>query len=229
MVNGIITSTLFEAGLILKQLSDVREFSIQGKQFYSGALNGIRTTLAICGAGKANSAHATALLIERFAPELVCNIGIAGAYPSSGLKVGDIAIANMEIYGDEGLELKSGFISLNELFGKDKNMNEFKFHNSFAMHIPENLKDIRAGHFVTVSTCSGTLDKGVKIENRFNAICENMEGAAVAHICSFSGIPAVEMRGISNIIEDRIAEPINKSDIIKAAENVQRFFLERFV
>jgi len=30
-----------------------------------------------------------------------------------------------------------------------------------------------------------------------------MEGAAVAHICSMYGIPVIEIRGISNIIEDR--------------------------
>jgi nucleoside phosphorylase len=56
-----------------------------------------------------------------------------------------------------------------------------------------------------------------------------MEGAAIAHVCSLSGVPVAEIRGISNIIEDRTAAPLNKSDIVKAAENVQKFFLERLV
>jgi len=82
------------------------------------------------------------------------------------------------------------------------------------------------GTFVTVSTCTGTLDKGREIGKRFNAVCENMEGAAIAQICGLSGIQVTEIRGISNIIEDRTAAPLNKADILKAAENVQRFFLE---
>jgi len=132
--------------------------------------------------------------------------------------IGDIVIAEKEIYGDEGLSSKDGFRTLNEILD---------VQNEFIMYIPEQLIEQKnKGTFVTVSTCTGTLEKGKEIEKRFNAICENMEGAAIAHICAFSGIPAAEIRGISNIIEDRTAAPLNKADIIKAAENAQRFLLE---
>jgi futalosine hydrolase len=224
---GIIASTQIEAGLVIKQLSQKEEISIQGKAFYKGLLGqNTEGIICICGIGKANAAHGTALLIEKFKPDFVWNIGIAGAYPSSGLKIGDVVITEKEIYGDEGLLAKDGFHTMNEILD---------VQNEFIMHIPEELRvrslelGVKMGNFITVSTCTGTLEKGREIEQRFNALCENMEGAAIAHICALLGIPAAEIRGISNIIEDRTAEPLNKADILKAAENAQKFFLERLV
>ena len=60
-----------------------------------------------------------------------------------------------------------------------------------------------SGVFATVSACSGTREQALLLQTRFNAICENMEGAAVAHICRLYNVPMLEMRGISNIVEDR--------------------------
>jgi futalosine hydrolase len=217
---NIIAATEIEAGLIIKQLSQKEEISIQGKSFYKGQLKqNAEVIVCICGIGKANAAHGTALLIEKFKPNLVYVIGVGGAYPSSGLHIGDIVIAEKEIYGDEGLMAKNGFFTIKESLGYTE--------NDFPMFVPEKLSNSMVrGNFVTVSTCTGTLEKGKEIEKRFNAICENMEGAAIANICALSGIPVAEIRGISNIIEDRTAEPLNKATIIKAAEDAQRFLLE---
>ena len=220
---GIIFSTSMEADIIIGRLERRENISIQGKAFHSGALNNTAVTVCVCGVGKANAAHGAALLIENFKPDSVYNIGVGGAYPSSGLSIGDIVIAEKEIYGDEGLLSKNGFHAMNEILSND-------ILNEFIMRVPEKLKGFKnKGNFVTVSTCTGTLERGREIEKRFNAVCENMEGAAIAQICALSGIPVTEIRGISNIIEGRKAEPIDKSHIVKAAENAQRFFLDRLV
>lgn len=231
---GIIASTEIEADSVIKQFSQKKEISVQGKSFYKGQFKNTEAIVCICGVGKANAAHATALLIEKFRPNLIYIIGVGGAYPSSGLSIGDIVVAEKEIYGDEGLITKSEVGEKDEtnFYTTDKiNISlcitdGVKYYNEFPMFIPEKLKDIKRGNFVTMSTCTGTLEKGKEIEKRFDAICENMEGAAIAHICAFSGIPVAEIRGISNIIKDRTAEPLNKADIIKAARNAQRFLLE---
>lgn len=233
---GIIASTEIEAGLIIGRLQDKASLSIQGKPFYKGILlDNIAVIVCICGIGKVNAAHGTTLLLERFMTDFVYNIGVAGAYPSSGLGIGDIAIAEKEIYGDEGLITKSEVREKDEInfYTMDKIKlplcvkDGVEYYNEFPMYLPEELRGFKKkGNFVTISACTGILEKGMQIEKRFNAICENMEGAAIAHVCSLSGIPITEIRGISNIIEDRTVVPLNKSDIVKAAENVQKFFLE---
>lgn len=220
MIIGIITSTSLEAGLIINSLAQHKETRIQGKPFSSGILKNRRVSVCICGIGKANAAHGAALLIENFKPDFVYNIGVGGAYSSLGLSIGDIVIAEKEIYGDEGLIAKNGFHPIGEILNN-------AIRDEFIMHTPEELRAFKnKGNFVTVSTCTGTLKRGKELEKRFNAICENMEGAAIAEVCALSEIPVTEIRGISNIIKDRTSKPIDRADVIKAAENVQRFFFE---
>lgn len=236
----IIAATKIEVDLIIDQLSRKRELAIQGKSFYTGFIeNGLRAVISLCGVGKTNAAHGATLLIDRFKPDIVYNIGVAGSYPSSGLKIGDITIAEKEIYGDEGLitedrkQKKTCFFTMDKLGLPLAVINGINYYNEYPMLIPEGFKvqsskfKIKTGNFITVSSCTSTLKRAREMQESFGAICENMEGAAVAHICALSGIPVVEIRGISNIIKDRKAEPISKADIKKASENVQRFFLER--
>ncbi|MEK7789933.1 MAG: futalosine hydrolase, partial [Planctomycetota bacterium] len=178
------------------------------------------------------------LLIEKFSPSAVINFGIGGAYPSANLRAGDIAIADKEIYGDEGLWLKDGFHKADEIGipllkkGGKKYFNEFPLDKSLVKKMfklsklltfnSQLLTNIESGAFVTVSTVTGTGRRAREIEKRFNAICENMEGAAVAHVCAMYGIPMLEIRGISNIVEDRDR---SKWDIKTAAENCQKIIL----
>lgn len=69
----------------------------------------------------------------------------------------------------------------------------------------------------------GTSENGKLMRRRFDGICENMEGAAAAHICAMYGVPMVEVRGISNIIEDR---DLKKWEINRAALNCNKVVME---
>ncbi len=60
-----------------------------------------------------------------------------------------------------------------------------------------------SGPFVTVSACTGTTARALAIEKRTRGICENMEGAATALACEQMAVPMLELRGISNLVEDR--------------------------
>ncbi len=225
---AIIAPTLIEAEALFHMMSSKEEFVIQGKPFYKGVLKRKDVVLCLCGIGKTNAAHGTALLLERFQPAIVYVIGVAGAYPSAGLSIGDIVVAEKEIYGDEGLLLESVFMTMDAIGLPLATSGGTRYYNEFPLHVPAELADYRnKGVFVTVSSCTGTLHLGREIEKSFNALCENMEGASVAHVCLLNGTPAAEIRGISNIIEDRTGKPLDKSAILEAADKVQHFFLEK--
>jgi futalosine hydrolase len=76
---------------------------------------------------------------------------------------------------------------------------------------------------VTVSSSTGTRKRAKELEKRFNAICENMEGAAVAHLCTLYKIPLFEIRGISNIVGVRDRRTW---DLKLASRNCQQVVLE---
>jgi len=189
--------------------------------------------LALSGIGKVNAAVASTLLLERFSPRLIINTGCGGAYRESGLQVGSLAVATAEVYGDEGVLTPDGWHSL-ELVGipsverkGNRYSNEFPLSMQMAAKVFQFATSlglpVRRGKFITVSTCSGTSHRGDELHRRFGGICENMEGAAVAHVALLYDTPFLEVRGISNMVEDR---DISKWDIPLSVEMAQRFLFK---
>lgn len=180
------------------------------KTISEGELHGKSIIFTHSGVGKVNAAHSATLMLENYNVDLMILFGIAGAYES--MKVGDIAIAETENYGEEGVLTEEGWKSM-EFTGFPLLKNDKEYFNTFPVDAKlsklavKTVKEIglcaSSGNFVTVSQSSGTRESGELLRKRFNAICENMEGAAVAHICTLYGIPMAEIRGISNKVEDR--------------------------
>lgn len=198
-----------------------------------GIIGSTRLVCCAGGIGKANAAAAATSLIERHRPELVVITGCGGAYPGSGLSVGDLAVASDEIFGDEGVLAPSGWMDLKQmglsLFSEEGR----SWHNSIplARHEAEKAMQLADSHglqlvrgrFVTVSSCSGTKARGLELARRYQAVCENMEGAAIALTALRYGVPCLEIRGISNLVEDR---DMARWDIGRAVEAAQRFVIK---
>ncbi len=79
------------------------------------------------------------------------------------------------------------------------------------------------GSFLTLQNVTGTDEQAQILDDRFGALCENMEGAAAAQICTLYNVPYVEIRGISNLVEKR---DLSKWDIHTAVTRVQSVVLE---
>jgi len=227
---AILTAVPFESELILKQLKNVRNINAAGKIIFKGKFLNQNILLMNTGIGKVNAAHAATFILENYPVKCVINSGVGGAYPNSGLKIGDIAIASKEIYGDYGVIAPTGWKDLKEIgipllqIGGKRYFNEFPLNQ--AARIPVNSGkgfQIKRGVFVTVSSVTGTHQRAVELEDRFNAICENMEGAAIAHICVIYSIPFFEIRCISNMsgIRDK-----RRWNLMLASENCQQAVLE---
>ena len=63
------------------------------------------TLSLLTGVGIPQALERVLLVAGRERPVGILNIGIAGAYPDSGLSIGDIVMAESEVYGDIGFEL----------------------------------------------------------------------------------------------------------------------------
>ncbi|MCL2760281.1 MAG: futalosine hydrolase [Desulfuromonadales bacterium] len=227
----VAASTLMEVRLLLKQATSFSELSLNPFTVWSASFGKLSFYIVVTGVGKANASSAITFVMERFSPELVINIGCGGAYIGSGLSVGDIAIATSEIYGDEGVLTPDGWHSM-ELIGipllkkEESYMNEFPLSPDIYDKAFNTARDkdfqVKQGKFITVSTCSGTTAKGEELFRRFGGICENMEGAAIVHTTTRYGASCLEIRGISNIVEDR---DFTKWNIPLAVERSQQFLL----
>jgi futalosine hydrolase len=178
-----------------------------------GSLSGRRVILAETGPGKSNAALAAYDLIGRYEPEWVIGTGCAGAFRPSGLKIGDVALADLEVFADEGSSSPEGFLDLQEIdlplwrdrFGRP-------LYNAIPVAPPpegfggEDAGrgfEVRAGCLVTVSSASGTDERAGEIHERWQALAESLEGAAVALAALRRGRPFLEVRGISNLAGNR--------------------------
>ncbi len=151
------------------------------------------------GVGPVNAAHAVTLAVAREKPGAIVACGVGGAYPGSGLCVGDVACADTEIYGDLGAASPKGFLDMKAL-GFPIVESPVALYNELPMHVFPVARRVK---FVTVTTCTGTGAAARTIEARPGGEVENMEGAAVAHVAHLHGVPVGEVRGISNIVTDR--------------------------
>lgn len=181
------------------------------------------------GMGKANAAQGAAALLESREVSGIVGFGIGGAYSGSGLGIGDVALASAAIYGDEGVAAPDGWISTEGIGiplverGGRRWFNVFEADAGRVEAARKALEAagiaVRVGPFVTVSACSGTAARGAELAARFGALVEGMEGAALAHVATLYGMPWVELRAISNAVEDR---DLARWRLRDAAEAVQR-------
>ncbi len=192
-----------------------------------------RVVCCAAGIGKTNAAAASTLLTEKYRPQQIIITGCAGAYPGSGLAVGDLAVATDEIFGDEGVAAPEGWLDMRQIGLPLLSEGGRNWYNSIPLtrHASEMAVQLADSHgvallrgkFVTVSSCSGTKARGIELARRHQAICENMEGAAIALTALRYGIPCLEIRGISNLVEDR---DMSRWNIDLAVEAAQRFVIK---
>ncbi len=138
----------------------------------------------------------------------VINFGVAGAYRFPGQEQAadllDICLAESEVLGDFGiclhgeieqfsahLEAPAAFTLAPTLLAAGRRI------------LAGHGISCRSGAFVTVNCASGTLARGAMLGRLHHALCENMEGAAVARVCWEFSLPCLEIRCISNLVEDR--------------------------
>jgi futalosine hydrolase len=184
-----------------------------------GAL--IRSVLpvVVTGVGAVNAAYALTRAIERERPEAIIVCGIGGAYPESGLTIGDVVCAESECYGDLGASSPDGFLDMRAL-GFPVVPGEPPIYNTLPMQI---FPAPRRVPFVTLNTCTGT-DVRARVQ-----LVENMEGAAVAHVAALAGIPVGEIRGISNMVGRRDKSTWRVKEAASAAQEALLEFLRHRV
>ena len=153
--------------------------------------------------GKVNAAHAASAHDRGVLARSLLIFGVGGAYPSSGAAVGDVALAQVEIAGDEGVLTHEGFKDTEYIgipllktatsvifttYPASEPLLKQALH-TLATSSEPGRTGVHYGPFVTLSTCTGTSARARELEERYHGLCENMEGAAVAQVAGASCHP----------------------------------------
>lgn len=155
----------------------------------------------ITGVGMTATAYKLGKDLIQYQPDLVINVGIAGAIDRN-LKIGELVQITSDTLSELGAEDGEQFLSLDDLgFGKA----------TFQENIREDLIiDLPKVQGITVNTTHGHEDSIYIIRALFpNAATESMEGAAVFYVCEQENINCIQVRSISNYVEKRNRENWN--------------------
>ncbi len=137
----------------------------------------------------------------------VINLGVAGAYlrDAGGAGLLDICLAEREVLGDLGICAGDAVDSITS--ERLEILDAFALDAVLLAAAEEALRAARIeylrGVFVTVNCASGSARRGDLLARQHEGLCENMEGAATARVCHHFDLPLLEVRCISNLVEDR--------------------------
>ena len=147
-----------------------------------------RVEKALCGVGPIEAAYRTARIIQQQRPDVLIMAGIAGVYPGSTLRVGDVALVASEREADLGFFDRQGFTQLADV----ELAMDFERHRRYdCPWLDESFPLPQAGS----NTVSAALAPFVSHEG---VDLENMEGAAFFHVCLAEGQRFYEIRAVSN-------------------------------
>jgi adenosylhomocysteine nucleosidase len=196
---GIITAVDAERDAVLEKMGDPQANPIYGIEFYEGIIQNTRCIMAMAGIGKVNAARCAQLMIDKFNPTRIVNIGSAGALHPE-VRIGDVIISTACIQHDIDLTafgLPKGFISETEGFIKaDPELMAF-CEQAMERTIDERFH-VLTGPIATGDQFNDSVARKEQLYQEFGAYCIEMEGAAVAQVCALCQVPFVIIRSISD-------------------------------
>ena len=89
---GVIGAMEVEVGPLILEVQNVTKRIVSGRVFHRGRLCGCDVVVVQGGVGKVNAAMSAEAMILEYRPELIVNVGVAGAL-TDALEIGDIAVA----------------------------------------------------------------------------------------------------------------------------------------
>ena len=148
-----------------------------------------RKLVLITGVGMVNSAIKLTKELIKTNYDLVINMGVAGSFCDE-LKNGDVVEVIEDCFSEVGFE--DG-----DLFSE---ISDFDLKTRYQVDARTPLKKVKA---ITVNTVHGNDDSISEIIERLGPNIESMEGASVFKVCEEFNVPCLQIRSISNKVEQR--------------------------
>ena len=197
---GIIGAMSIEIDGLVAIMDERKTISCGIYNYEVGKIFGKEVVVCRCGIGKVFSSTATALMIEKFAPVAIINIGVAGG--AKPLCQGDIVVSKRTVQHDydgtaDGLKMGQvhGFDS--QYFNCDENL-----VNAISKVIDEFGYSYIVGTVATGDCFVSDNAKSSFIAKTFDANAFDMESGAINQVCNVQNVPFVALRAISDNGDD---------------------------
>ena len=193
---GIIFAMNEELTALKKYFTIDKITKIYDLTFYEVDFIETRLVLVESGVGKVNAGRTAQILIDNYKPRAIYNIGVAGGVDKS-LKVGDVVISTSLVQHDfdiTAFDHKKGYIpNVGNVIPVDKALVMNSIEALEKKGISYKLGCIASGDIFCTDAKMAR-----KINEKFNALCVEMEGSAIGQVCFLCQVPCLVLRSISD-------------------------------
>lgn len=225
---GIICALKIEVDGLKALMENAETVQKAGLEFISGKIFGKDVVVLESGSGKVNAAVGTQIMIDLYKPDALINSGIAGSL-SKDLIIGDIVISSDCVEHDinrTALEEPRGLI----WFTGEKRIDipaDEEISRKLA-ECCENLgSTVRIGRIATGDMFVSYRRQREFIAFEFDALCCEMEGGAVGHVCYMNKVPFTILRSISDDFKFNKAENYDEFKELAADRTIKA--LKKFI
>ena len=217
---ALVSALHEELAAVLARLPDERRTQVAGRDFWVGHWHGHEVVAVLSRIGKVAAAVTATVLIERFQVDGIVFTGTAGGL-GPGVRVGDVVVAREFLQHDMDA---SPLFPRHEvpLSGCARFAADARLTQALGAAAPLALADlVRAvprAQWLDVDLLAARVHQGLVISgDRFvatgaesaalqrelpEALCVEMEGAAMAQVCHDYGVPLAAVRTISDRADD---------------------------
>lgn len=195
---GLIGAMQEEIESLLVHLQDKKTIIKADIEFHEGLFGGKQVVVCKSGVGKVNAAVCTQILIDLYKVDGIIFTGVAGALHPE-LNIGDIVISTDCMQHDidvTALGFARGIIPYQEksVYEADPTL-VYVARNSSRESIDGHTME---GRILSGDQFIASRELVVKLYEEMGGYCTEMEGAAVAQVCSMNNVPFVIIRSISD-------------------------------
>ncbi len=199
---GIISAMDVELKKLVEEAEISKEETVAGNTFYTGTLHGVDVVLVRAGVGKVLAASCTQTLINNYRVGGVVFTGIAGGV-GDNVNVMDMVVGTGLVQHDYGTETNDGFEWNGEaaadeetgLIPVDEALSELAYASACAVLGQEK---VHRGIIATGDQFISSESYVKELQDSFDALACEMEGAAVARVCDQYGVPCAVLRCMSD-------------------------------
>lgn len=182
---GAVIALQEEADSLLSQMEIENILTVHGKPLYIGTAFGKELLVVVCDVGKVNAAVGTAIVLSRGA-DVVFNFGVAGGL-HDGTELTQLYTIEKAVQYDFDLTQLNG--------GEIGTLNGETEH-----YIPLHCPDL---DYPRLALATGDRFNDSPADHdlllRLGADVRDMEGAAIAQVCKYAGVPCVSVKAISDV------------------------------
>ena len=178
------------------------------KEIFSQEFNDCE--ILISGIGMINACFVLTKYLQGHKPDLIINIGVAGAFKKEYI-LGQVLEVSKDCFSEIGVQDQDSFLNMSDV--------GFDVDTTFQYSPETNLVQARG---ITVNTVHGKNEAIEEVVKRLNPDLESMEGAAFMMVCQKFNITFIQIRSISNYVEERDKEKWDLDLAIKNLNNQLR-------